>query len=159
MIKKTWKYLLPLTILSGLIACIWLLSRWLQSGLNPLQQQALLLGAVIVGVSTAIQGYQALKSITDSWLGKNSANDTDRTEEDVPGQYEKLKNWLTQLPEMEYRDSLRGFLTVKEQQLLRGGVEQIDRGGALGTIQELRKLGEFESYLSGMYPGRFGDGT
>lgn len=157
--KPLWKYLVPLIFFCALIAVIYLLSTWLQSGLTPLQK-ILLLGSVVVGVSTSVQGYQAMKALTDQlftgrYRGDNQTPRSINEEDGVPEQYDRLRRKLILLPDMTFRDALRGFLTVEEQQLLRGGVSLVDRGSALGTISELRKLELFEEYLTREYRGYF----
>lgn len=149
--KTFWKYITPLVIFITIIVAIWLISEWTQNGLSA-QQKILLLGSVILGVSTAVAGYQAMKSLTDEWFGNHSNRLNNSSEGNVSGQFDKIRAWLIELPDAIFRNTLRGFLTKEEQTLLRGGIELVDRGSALGTILELNKLNEFEDYLKKTYP-------
>jgi hypothetical protein len=69
--------------------------------------------------------------------------------------YNKLRGWLDNLVDTEYRDVIRGFLLPVEQSSLPQPVDSVNRGDFLGAIQQRSRLEELEKYLQERYPDRF----
>ncbi|MDM8527397.1 hypothetical protein QUF58_04225 [Anaerolineales bacterium HSG24] len=70
-------------------------------------------------------------------------------------QYDKLRTWLDDLVDNEYRDIIRGFLSSEEQTRLPKPLDFIDRGAFLGHVKNLKRLEKLENYLIYQYPDRY----
>jgi hypothetical protein len=74
-----------------------------------------------------------------------------------PSQFERLRSWLNQLTDQEYRDAIRIVLTVEEQNLLPDSVVRVNRGDFLGHLQQLGYFDRLEDYLFRKYSNRLMD--
>ena len=70
-------------------------------------------------------------------------------------QYDKLRDWLDELVDAEFRDLIRAGLTVSDQTRLGSPLQSVDRGEFLGFMKTKKRLGELEEYLLAKYGDRF----
>lgn len=73
----------------------------------------------------------------------------------MPGQFEELRALLDDLVDIEFRDTIRGFLDTKDETRLPSPIDIIDRGSFLGYLKQRRKLAQFKEYLKKHYPRIF----
>ena len=57
----------------------------------------------------------------------------------MPGQFEELRALLDDLVDIEFRDTIRGFLDTKDETRLPSPIDIIDRGFFLGYLKQRRK--------------------
>lgn len=70
-------------------------------------------------------------------------------------QFDKLRDWLDDLVDAEFRDMMRSLLSPREQNRLPAPLRLIDRGAFLGQMQIYRRFDRVEHYLCQKYPERF----
>lgn len=67
-------------------------------------------------------------------------------------EFQNTLNLLRQLPDIQFRDSIRSFLTREQLQSLPKPIDYIYRGETLDYIRELGKLADFENFIKTNYP-------
>lgn len=70
-------------------------------------------------------------------------------------QFDKLRDWLDNLVDNEFRDMMNSILTSQEITRLPRPLDVIDRGSFLGQMKMYERLDEVEKYLRQKYPERF----
>ena len=70
-------------------------------------------------------------------------------------QFDKLRDWLDKLVDIEFRDMMNSLLTAQEITRLPRPLDVIDRGAFLGQMKFYDRLDEIEKYLHQKYPERF----
>mgnify|MGYP001429694977 CR=1 FL=1 len=70
-------------------------------------------------------------------------------------QFDKLRDWLDNLVDTEFRDMMNSLLTTQEITRLPHPLHAIDRGSFLGQMKVYNRLNEVEKYLIQKYPERF----
>lgn len=130
----------PLYVIVGSIVMLTLLALWAERVFNKRASN------------------QSLHNIPDSSSSNtsNGKGKQPRIAGKTPmSQFDKLRDWLDKLVDIEFRDMMNSMLTSQEVTRLPRPLDVIDRGAFLGQMKIYNRLGEVEKYLTQKYPERF----
>lgn len=110
-----------------------------------------------VGINTL---HSQLEQLVEASSKRNVKVETQETQMQIKvvppmNQFDKLRYWLDDLVDAEFRDMMRSLLSPREQNRLPAPLHLIDRGAFLGQMQIYRRFDRVEHYLCQKYPERF----
>jgi|GEM_PF-6565016 hypothetical protein len=86
-------------------------------------------------------------SSSTSLTSNKNNNKTKGSRNKNMSQFDKLRDWLDNLVDSEFRDMMNSLLTTKEINHLPRPLDQIDRGAFLGQMKIYNRLNDVEKYI------------